>query len=256
MTDVNTSEAAPETRERVRRPLEIGLRRALHVREERLSTEPDACRLLYVSDLHLRNGRSATLSRQVLDAVTSSRPDAVLLGGDLVDRPSELDRLSDLIRTLRDVAPVLAIGGNHDQRLGMDRVRDAVVRGGGQWIHDAIAHLTHGARVIAVSGPEAANVPVDGHVRDRHVSILCAHNPRIWKTARRAGYDLVLAGHLHGCQVVAWEYRDRLFPGAIFYPYCFSSRRCGSTRLVVSRGVSDLVPVRWRCPREVVLCSV
>ena len=38
----------------------------------------------------------------------------------------------------------------------MDRVREAVVHGGGQWIHDGIARVTHGARVIAVSGPEAA----------------------------------------------------------------------------------------------------
>jgi predicted MPP superfamily phosphohydrolase len=86
--------------------------------------------------------------------------------------------------------------------------------------------------------------------------VLCAHNPRIWKTSRHAGYDLVLAGHLHGCQLVACEYRNRLLPGAIFYPYCFLSHHCGSTRLVVSRGVSDLVPIRWRCPREVVLCHV
>ena len=65
--------------------LEVGLRHALHVREERLSTRPDACRLLYVSDIHLRNGRSDTLCRQVLDAVTRCTPDVVLLGGDLVD---------------------------------------------------------------------------------------------------------------------------------------------------------------------------
>ena len=232
-------------------PLEVGLRRPLHIRDERLSTRRDACRLLYASDLHLRNGRSATLARQVLDAVTRCHPDAVLLGGDLVDRRSELSRLSDLVGELGTVAPVLAIGGNHDQRLGMHRVRDAVLHGGGEWIHDGSAHLTHGERVIAVSGPEAPAMLADGDVR-----VLCAHNPRIWKTSRRAGYDLVLAGHLHGCQVVAWEFRDRLFPGAIFYPYCCSSRRCGSTRLVVSRGVSDLVPIRWQCPREVVLCHV
>jgi hypothetical protein len=61
---------------------------------------------------------------------------------------------------------------------------------------------------------------------------------------------------LHGCQLVACEYRDRLFPGAFFYRYCYLSHQCGSTRLVVSRGVSDLVPIRWRCPREVVLCYV
>jgi predicted MPP superfamily phosphohydrolase len=231
-------------------PLEIGLNRALHVREERLSTRPDACRLLYVSDIHLRNGRSDTLCRQVLDSVTRCNPDMVLLGGDLVDRPSELTNLSDLVGELRDVAPVLAIGGNHDRRIGMDRVREAVVHGGGQWIHDGIARVRHGRRVIAVSGPETAP-HADGHVR-----VLCAHNPGIWKTSRHAGYDLVLAGHLHGCQLVACEYRDRLFPGAIFYPYCFLSHHCGSTRLVVSRGVSDLVPIRWRCPREVVLCYV
>ena len=231
-------------------PLEVGLRRALHVREERLTTRHDACRLLYVSDIHLRPGRSATLCRQVLDAVAGCHPEVVLLGGDLVDRSSELGRLSDLVGKLQDEASVLAVGGNHDQQIGMDRVREAVEHGGGRWIHDGTARVTHGERVIAVSGPGAA-APVEGHVR-----VLCAHNPRIWKTFRHAGYDLVLAGHLHGCQIVACAYRDRLFPGALLYPYCFLSHHRGSTRLVVSRGVSDLLPIRWRCPREVVLCCV
>jgi predicted MPP superfamily phosphohydrolase len=228
----------------------IGLTHALHVRDERLSARRDACRLLYASDIHLRNGRSETLSRQVLDAARRAAPDVVLLGGDLVDRPSELQPLADLVARLRGIAPVLAVAGNHDVRVGVDGVRDAVVRGGGQWIHDGSARIVHGDRVIAVSGPDGAP-RADGHVR-----VLCAHNPSIWKRARHAGYDLVLAGHLHGCQLVACEYRDRLFPGALFYPYCFLSHRRGSSRLVVSRGVSDLLPIRWQCPREVVLCHV
>jgi predicted MPP superfamily phosphohydrolase len=182
--------------------------------------------------------------------VTRSDPDVVLLGGDLVDQHSELGALRRLVARLHAIAPVLAIGGNHDRQIGMDAVRQAVAHGGGQWIQDRVARVTHLGRVIAVSGPETP--PND----EGHVRVLCAHNPRIWKTSRNAGYDLVLAGHLHGCQLVAWHYRDRLFPGAIFYPYCFLSRRSGSTRLVVSRGVSDLVTVRWRCPREVVLCHV
>jgi predicted MPP superfamily phosphohydrolase len=182
------------------------------VREERLSTRHDACRLLYVSDIHLRDGRSETLCRQVSDAVAACHPDVVLLGGDLVDCTSELGRLRDLVGTLHEVASVLAIGGNHDQQVGVARVREAVEHAGGQWIHDGTAQITHGERVIAVSGPDAA-VRADGHVR-----VLCAHNPRIWKSLRHAGYDLVLAGHLHGCQIVACEYRGRLFPGAILYP--------------------------------------
>jgi hypothetical protein len=230
--------------------LEIGLRRALHIREERLSTRRDACRLLYVSDIHLRNGRCGTLCRQVLEAVAGSDPDVVLLGGDLVDSASKLDALSHLVESILEVAPVLAIGGNHDRLVGIDLVRDAIAHGGGEWIHDRAARIRFGDRVIVVTGPEAESTAA-GDVR-----ILCAHDPRVWKTSRDAGYDLVLAGHLHGCQLVAWEYRDRLFPGALFYRYCFSSHRRGSTRLVVSRGVSDLLPIRWRCPREVVLCHV
>ena len=234
----------------MRSALALGLGGALQVREERLWTAGDACRLLYVSDIHLRRGRSGRLAQQVMDAVTGSRPDMVLLGGDLVDHLSELAPLRALVQDIQRSAPVLAVGGNHDRRAGMDRVRDAVAQGGGRWIHDGSARLDHGRRVIVVHGP-GAGPPREGDVR-----VLCAHNPRIWKTARSAGYDLVLAGHLHGCQLVACEYRDRLFPGAIFYPYCFSSHQRGSARLVVSRGVSDLLPIRWRCPREVVLCHV
>ena len=230
--------------------LEIGLNDALHIREERLSMRHDACRLVYVSDIHLRRRRSDHLCRQVIESVRHSKADAVLLGGDLVDGRSELEKLCDLVAALRELAPVLAIGGNHDSRVGVDRVREAVERGGGEWIHDDAASLTHGSRLITVCGPDAAVLP-DGDVR-----ILCAHNPRVWETAQHVGYDLVLAGHLHGCQFVAFEYRGRLFPGAIFYPYCYLTHQRGSTRLVVSRGISDLVPVRWRCPREVVLCYV
>jgi predicted MPP superfamily phosphohydrolase len=185
-----------------------------------------------------------------MDAVTRADPHAVLLGGDLVDHHSELCALGHLVATLGAVAPVFAVGGNHDRQVGMEKVHAAVQQAGGQWIHGSFCLLTHGGRVIAVAGPESAP-PVEAHVR-----VLCAHDPRIWRTARHDGYHLVLAGHLHGCQFVAWEYRRQLFPGALFYRYCCSSRHSGSARLVVSRGVTDLVPIRWKCPREVVLCHV
>lgn len=228
---------------------EVGLRRPLHVREERLSATADPCRLLYVSDIHLRAARFDTLGRQILDAAATCRPDAILLGGDLVDSASELDHLGDLVAALCAYAVVLAVGGNHDRWVGMDRVGRAVERAGGQWIHQRTAHVTRGGRTIAISGPHAAPT-VAGDAR-----VLCAHNPRGWKRYG-AGYDLVLAGHLHGCQIVAWEFRDRLVPGILFYPHCVLRQHHGSTRLVVSRGVSDLLPIRWRCPREVVLCYV
>ena len=91
--------------------LEIGLQGALHVREERISARHDSCRLMYVSDIHLRPNRSETLARQVIRAARQCEPHGVLLGGDLVDESSELDQLRDLVRLLHTDAPVLAIGG-------------------------------------------------------------------------------------------------------------------------------------------------
>jgi predicted MPP superfamily phosphohydrolase len=231
-------------------PLEIGLSAPLHVREERLSLCESACRLMYVSDIHLHRGRSDRLATQVVEAAGRCRANAVLLGGDLVNHASELGSLRAMVERLARFGPVLAVAGNHDSRVGAGRVCDAVTSGGGRWIHDGSVAIRHVSRVISVCGPDFAGQPT-GDVR-----VLLAHNPRIWKRSRRLGYTLVLAGHLHGCQFVAFKFRDRLFPGAVFYPYNYLSHQFGATRLVVSRGVSDLVPIRWRCPREVVLCYV
>jgi uncharacterized protein len=116
--------------------LEIGLQGTLRIREERLSHRPDACRLMYVSDIHLRQGRSENLIRQVIISAQQSLPHAILLGGDLVDRASELGELRGLISSLCEMAPVFAVSGNHDSSVGMDLVQNAVVAGGGKWIHD------------------------------------------------------------------------------------------------------------------------
>jgi hypothetical protein len=230
--------------------LAVGLDDDLHLRHERISSREDACKLLYISDIHLRPSRSDKLCRQVHAVAQRGQPHAFLLGGDLADRSTELDKLRDLIVALRRNAPVFAIGGNHDRRVGISRVRQAIESGGGKWIQDDSVRLSHLDRVIAISGPDASRLP------EAHYHVMCAHYPSIWTTAKRRGFNLVLAGHLHGCQIVAFEFRNRLFPGAFFYPCCFLTAKSGAAQLIVSRGVSDLVPIRWRCPREVVLCHV
>lgn len=63
--------------------IEVGLKAALHIREERLSQHPDASRVLYISDIHLRRRLSAAISEQVLDAVSRCAPDLVLYPGAL-----------------------------------------------------------------------------------------------------------------------------------------------------------------------------
>jgi predicted MPP superfamily phosphohydrolase len=229
---------------------QFGLRRPLEVRVEIIREHAQPCRIAYVSDIHLRRGRSPLLANQIIDAVQRARPAITLLGGDLVDQASELDGLGELLTRLLELAPVLAVPGNHDLAVGEERVRQTVIATGATWIAERTVLVRHGARVIAISGPGAEPAPA------ADARVLCAHHPRIWKVARNAGFDLVLAGHLHGCQGVLFEAGGRLFPGAVFYPDNHLRQAHAGSRLVVSRGCSDLIPVRWGCPREILLCSL
>ena len=227
---------------------QFGLRRPLEIREEIISEHAKPCRIAYVSDIHLRRGRSKLLANQIIDAVQRARPAIILLGGDLVDQASELDELGELLTRLLELAPVLAVPGNHDLAVGEARVRQTAVSAGAAWIAGRTVLVRHEERVISISGPGAKPAP------EADARVLCAHHPRIWKVARNAGFELVLAGHQHGCQGVLFEANGRLFPGAIFYPDNHLRQGHAGSRLVVSRGCSDLIPVRWGCPREILLC--
>jgi uncharacterized protein len=166
-----------------------------------------------------------------------------------VDNLSELSELTRLVASLSRIAPLVAIGGNHDRAVGLARVKQAVQLGTGTWIHDSTFLIQHGQRTIAISGPENLSQSI------AHVRVLCAHYPAEWKRARDS-FDVVLAGHLHGCQFVAFQLNDYLFPGALFYSQCCLKKRRVSSTLIVSRGVSDLIPIRWCCPREIIVCYV
>jgi predicted MPP superfamily phosphohydrolase len=229
---------------------QIGLSCPLVIREELVHTGGNPCRLAYVSDIHLRRGRSQRLAGQVIDALKQARPDLILLGGDLVDQASELDELREMLARMLDLAPVFAIPGNHDCSVGEERVKGAVLDSGALWLAGRTEQFKHQERNLSISGPGAKPIP------DADFSVLCAHNPSVWKSARKGGFDLVLAGHLHGCQAVLFEAGGKLFPGALFYPYNYIRKVSNGTLLAVSMGCSDLIPIRWGCPREIILCIV
>jgi len=231
--------------------LEVGCTGPLLVREE---TVGDAGRdhwcLLYASDLHL-TPRRAHLVARLREATERARPDAVLLGGDLIDRRCGLPILQRCVAELGALAPVFAIDGNHDRFLGAAQVRLAVTGGGGRWLTGTEVALRRegrpGLRLHGALRPCAG----DG---SRHV--LVAHHPHDFERAAALGYDLVLAGHLHGGQCVLWQRRGRLYPGAWLCRWNGLRFERQGVTLLVSRGVADTLPIRFRCPREVLLCRI
>jgi hypothetical protein len=50
--------------------------------------------------------------------------------------------------------------------------------------------------------------------------------------------------------------RGRLYPAAWFYRWHGLRFAEGGAVLLVSRGAGDTLPVRFNCPREVILCAL
>jgi predicted MPP superfamily phosphohydrolase len=225
--------------------LEVGAWRPLLVRRESIPNFVLSKRILFASDLHLQNDGPRNVVDGILDIVSRERPDVILLGGDLVDRRNGIEPLGNLIEGMTRTAPVGAVGGNHDRWIGIKLVREAVLCSGGHWLEDKPLHWTTNA--VAYGTPEQKLLPADCHV-------LCTHDPR--PPAARCGFHLTLSGHLHGGQFVFFEYGGRLYPGAFAYRWNGLRFQQNGSTLLVSRGVRDTLPLRWNCPREVIVVDL
>jgi hypothetical protein len=47
-----------------------------------------------------------------------------------------------------------------------------------------------------------------------------------------------------------------MYPGALISPWNGDVFQNGPSTMLVSRGANDTIPVRWRCPREVLVCEI
>jgi predicted MPP superfamily phosphohydrolase len=226
--------------------MEIGARRPLLVRRETVAHMHVRKRVLFASDLHLRKNGPPHIVDGLVEIASKERPDLILLGGDLVDWRRSHQALESLVCRLSRVGTVAAIAGNHDRWIGVGAVRAAVLAGGGLWLEDAPWFLT--ADCVVYGSCEQRIEAASHHV-------LCTHHPGPSGMGRH--FDLTLSGHLHGGQFVFYEWRGRFYPGAFLYRWNglrFDDHN-GQT-LLISRGVQDTLPLRWNCPREVLIVDI
>jgi predicted MPP superfamily phosphohydrolase len=207
-------------------------------------------RVLYASDLHLGRPWTKRAATDLLVAARAHRPDVVLLGGDLIDHARGLDPLHRCLSELTSLAPVGAIPGNHDGAIGVERVRACVKSAGAAWLPDGS---------LKFQNPDGLTIQCDGRLQgrasDADLRVACLHDPKDAPSAAALGYDLALAGHLHGGQCVLFESAGRLYPGAWINRWTGLRFTVGTMPLLVSRGLADTLPLRWNCPREVIVCD-
>ncbi len=174
--------------------------------------------------------------KQLALELEHASPDLILLGGDLLDLPWGHQGLAAWVEQMSQICPLAAVPGNHDRWVGLSRVKRSL--GAVHWLDEAPLEW----RGLRLCGrPEQGASPQ---------SLLVGHHPTGVKAAARAGFPLMLAGHLHGCQWIWFERNGWDYPGAWFFAYHGPRFQVGPTLLLVSRGVSDTLPLRIACPRD------
>ena len=253
---------------------------ALTVTEFQLEILPEegSYVIAQVSDFH--NAEFGKDNCRLVALLKSIAPDAIVVTGDLIDRPTRDSAALDFMRQAPSIAPVYFVTGNHEA-----------------WIYDAYPNLDEKLqeRGITILSNEAVTlegvpleliglddpavglrddpsaqpeellrssleklVPVKGEGEKDVARVLLAHRPEYIQVYQEFDIDLVLSGHAHGGQVrlpfVGGVYAD----GQGWFPQYDSGLYYGSdgegdTLMVVSRGLGNSLPLRINNRPEVVV---
>ena len=230
--------------------------REVALRSRKLTGLRNPFRIAFLSDIHLNRWNAGTVIADLERALslgcerTGFPLDAVLLGGDLMDEPGGIGSLSPVVTTLRRHSSVIGFAlGNHDKWVGSSRIRRVLIDLDAVPLEEQPISLRwDGAHLVLHSTCSGRAPGGDGAFG---VNVL--HFPPGKDTPRA---DLTLFGHSHGGQLVAWERASTLYPLGLFSRHASIDREWQGRRWIQSRGVNDTLPIRWNCPREIILATL
>ena len=250
------------------------------VRTEKMS-ENDRVRVVFLSDLHARQyGKN---NMRLIRMVAKTKPDFILMGGDMVTATLILnrdERVEKTIEALTNIAPVYYAPGNHEKKLEesgsqYERYEDYMFElecMDVTYLKDQKAVMTEEMYVYGLdiderfyrkfgktAGMPDEYIPEKLGIPDRSkYNILMAHTPEYFDTYVKAGYDLVLCGHYHGGLVVLPRYGPLISPEFEFLPeHSGGVYKKSGTIVIVSRGMgSHLINIRLFNRPEVVVIDI
>jgi predicted MPP superfamily phosphohydrolase len=230
--------------------LEIGFNGSFEVRNEQyISGDGASFNILHLSDFHF-NTFSKSITEKIITTIKELNPDIILLGGDYADSKNGLVYLKLLLESCAVRQNVFAVAGNHDYYFGLDCIKKMMLQNNICWIEKESFTFKLKGQTIQIDGNKTNLKNVGSNF-----SILLLHIPvNIVNFAHN--YNMVFAGHLHGCQFVFWQTAKGLYPGKLFYKWNILKTKINNCYYFISKGLGDTLPVRFNCFKDMIFVQI
>ncbi len=202
----------------------------------------DCFTLFFISDVHNR-----LISQKMLASLP--RVDAVIIGGDFVDRRVPFSQMEENLSRLLTVGPVYFVWGNNDREVGEQALRELFAKYGVTVVeNDAVLlpdrnNPTWLSAINDTSRKDYSFSQALAKCKEDDVTIVVSHNPQVFNKAHAILQPaLLMGGHLHGGQI-------RFGPFGI-HPHGSFSIRKGTPTLISNGYGTTLVPLRLMAKPE------
>lgn len=236
-------------------------------------------RIVLVSDLHEHQfGRD---NEKLAEKIREQSPDLIIIDGDMINGDSEnADTAVELVRALKEAAPVYYSFGNHEysyMEAGHGDLTEELEAAGAVVLNYQSIDIDVKGNPVRLGGlyeygfetgmqseeeNERAVPYLEEYADTDRYLIMCAHRPESfypWDMADQWGIDLVLSGHLHGGQVIIpgvgglYNSLDGFFP-----KFDYGQYKLGDSDMVITRGLGSnpkMLP-RFNNPPEIAVVEV
>jgi predicted MPP superfamily phosphohydrolase len=226
----------------------------------RLPIAWDGLRILHLSDLHFTGSVTLPFYERVVELAQQRPSDLVVFTGDLLDDDHLHDWIGPTLGRLSAPLGCFFLLGNHDWEWGdIPRTRQLLDSFGWRDVGGQTRRLSWRGAPVVLAGDERpwwGPAPNWSLAEPGDFRLLLSHTPDNLPAARRAGVDLMLAGHTHGGQVCLPGVGPVYAPSVWGVKYAGGTFDCQPTLLRVSRGVGGMHPWRWNCRPEITFLTL
>jgi len=185
-------------------------------------------RIAVVSDTH--GNTFGEGNEDILSLLREHKPDIIALTGDICDKDYPPATMHRLMAQLTELAPVYYVTGNHEWAAGhVDTMMEYCAELGIKALRNEYVLLQKGEDSLVLAGIDDKNgyadqrSPLDLMVdildaQGDVPAVLLSHRPDDVKDYWAMGYDLVLAGHMHGGVVQIPKVGGLISPSRELFP--------------------------------------